>query len=44
MRNIELNSPIYRSFIVFDHLASMIDNASRNEKQSTYPPLQHSSC
>lgn len=37
MRNIDL-SPLYRSFIGFDHLASMIDSASRNEKQSTYPP------
>lgn len=37
MRNIDL-TPLYRSFIGFDHLASMIDNASRNEKQSTYPP------
>jgi molecular chaperone IbpA len=37
MRNIDL-SPLYRSFIGFDHLASMIDSASQNEKQSTYPP------
>jgi molecular chaperone IbpA len=37
MRNIDL-SPLYRSFIGFDHLASMMDTASRNEKQSTYPP------
>ncbi|WP_416308058.1 Hsp20 family protein [Neptunicella sp. SCSIO 80796] len=37
MRNIDL-SPLYRSFIGFDHLASMIDSASRNEKQTTYPP------
>jgi len=37
MRNIDL-SPLYRSFIGFDHLASMIDSASRNEKQSAYPP------
>jgi molecular chaperone IbpA len=37
MRNIDL-SPLYRSFIGFDHLASMIDTASRNDKQSTYPP------
>ncbi|WP_438863583.1 Hsp20 family protein [Neptunicella sp.] len=37
MRNIDL-SPLYRSFIGFDHLASMIDNASRNEKQTSYPP------
>lgn len=37
MRNIDL-SPLYRSFIGFDHLASMIDTASRNEKQTSYPP------
>jgi molecular chaperone IbpA len=37
MRNIDL-SPLYRSFIGFDHLATMIDTASRNEKQSSYPP------
>lgn len=37
MRNIDL-SPLYRSFIGFDHLASMIDAASRNEKQTSYPP------
>lgn len=37
MRSIDL-SPLYRSFIGFDHLASMIDAASRNEKQAGYPP------
>ncbi len=37
MRNIDL-SPLYRSFIGFDHLASLADTASRTEKQSTYPP------
>ncbi|MFC6439581.1 Hsp20 family protein [Bowmanella sp. JS7-9] len=37
MRNIDL-TPLYRSFIGFDHLASLIDNASRNEKQPAYPP------
>ncbi len=37
MRTIDL-SPLYRSFIGFDHLASMIDAASRNEKQNSYPP------
>ena len=31
-------SPLYRSFIGFDHLAGLIDQASRSEKQSTYPP------
>lgn len=37
MRTIDL-SPLYRSFIGFDHLATMIDAASRNEKQAGYPP------
>jgi molecular chaperone IbpA len=37
MRNIDL-SPLYRSFIGFDHLASMIDAASQHEKQAGYPP------
>ncbi|GAB3022511.1 Hsp20 family protein [Bowmanella dokdonensis] len=37
MRNIDL-SPLYRSFIGFDHLASMLDAASQNEKQPSYPP------
>lgn len=37
MRTIDL-SPLYRSFIGFDHLATMIDAATRNEKQATYPP------
>jgi molecular chaperone IbpA len=37
MRTIDL-SPLYRSFIGSDHLASMIDTASRQEKQNTYPP------
>lgn len=37
MRTIDL-SPLYRSFIGFDHLATMIDAASRNEKQASYPP------
>ena len=31
-------SPLYRSFIGFDHLAGLIDKASRQEKQSSYPP------
>ncbi|MAG76586.1 MAG: heat-shock protein [Colwelliaceae bacterium] len=31
-------SPLYRSFIGFDHLAGLIDKAARNEKQSSYPP------
>ena len=33
----ELN-PLYRSFIGFDHLASLIDKASQAEKQPAYPP------
>jgi len=37
MRNIDL-SPLYRSFIGSDHLASLVDAAARSEKQSTYPP------
>lgn len=37
MRTIDL-SPLYRSFIGSDHLASLIDAATRSEKQSTYPP------
>ncbi|WP_018692881.1 Hsp20 family protein [Algicola sagamiensis] len=37
MRNLDL-TPLYRSFIGFDHLASLMDAASRNEKQPTYPP------
>jgi molecular chaperone IbpA len=31
-------SPLYRSFIGFDHLAGLIEKASRSDKQSTYPP------
>ena len=31
-------SPLYRSFIGADHLAELIDKASRTDKQSTYPP------
>jgi molecular chaperone IbpA len=37
MRTIDL-SPLYRSFIGSDHLASMIDTANRQEKQASYPP------
>lgn len=32
-------SPLYRSFIGFDHLAGLIDKASRSDKQSSYPPF-----
>jgi molecular chaperone IbpA len=38
MRTSKDFSPLYRSFIGFDHLASLIDQASSAEKQSTYPP------
>lgn len=31
-------SPLYRSFIGFDHLAGLMDKASRAEKQPSYPP------
>jgi molecular chaperone IbpA len=37
MRNIDL-SPLYRSFIGFDHLASLADAANKNEKHNSYPP------
>ena len=38
MRNTTDFSPLYRSFIGFDHLASLIDKASQPGKQSSYPP------
>lgn len=37
MRTIDL-SPLYRSFIGSDRLATFIDNATRFENQSTFPP------
>lgn len=37
MPSIDL-TPLYRSFIGSDHLATLIDAANRAEKQSTYPP------
>ncbi len=37
MRNVDF-TPLYRSFIGFDHLASLLDNASRSEKSAGYPP------
>ena len=37
MRTIDL-SPLYRSFIGFDHLASLLDSANRNDKSAGYPP------
>lgn len=38
MRTSKDFSPLYRSFIGFDHLANLIDKASQSEKQSSYPP------
>ncbi|SET55694.1 Hsp20 family protein [Thalassotalea agarivorans] len=38
MRTMTDFSPLYRSFIGFDHLAGLIDKASRADKQSSYPP------
>lgn len=37
MRNVDL-SPLYRSFIGFDHLASLLDSANRPDKSNGYPP------
>ncbi|MCF6439795.1 Hsp20 family protein [Pseudoalteromonas luteoviolacea] len=38
MRTVDL-SPLYRSFIGFDHLATLMDSAQRSsEKQSGFPP------
>ncbi|KZN45439.1 Hsp20 family protein [Pseudoalteromonas luteoviolacea] len=37
MRNVDL-TPLYRSFIGFDHLASLMDRAAHNGKQASYPP------
>ena len=37
MCNFDL-SPLYRSAIGFDRLANMLDAASRNEQQPSYPP------
>ena len=31
-------SPLYRSFIGFDHLASLMDAAARTDKQPSFPP------
>ncbi|MCJ8318450.1 MAG: Hsp20 family protein [Colwellia sp.] len=38
MRTSKDFSPLYRSFIGFDHLANLIDKASQSDKQSSYPP------
>jgi molecular chaperone IbpA len=37
MREFDL-SPLYRSAIGFDRLANMLDNASRNDNQPSFPP------
>lgn len=37
MRNVDL-TPLYRSFIGLDHLASMVKKAAVHENQSSYPP------
>lgn len=37
MREFDL-TPLYRSAIGFDRLANMLDNASRNDNQPSYPP------
>jgi molecular chaperone IbpA len=37
MRNTDL-SPLYRSFIGFDHLASLMDAANRSDKSNGFPP------
>jgi molecular chaperone IbpA len=37
MRTVDL-SPLYRSFIGFDQLASLMDAAARSDKQPSFPP------
>ena len=37
MRNVDY-SPLYRNFIGFDHLASLLDSANRPDKSGGYPP------
>ena len=37
MRTVDL-SPLYRSFIGIDHLASLMDAAARTDKQPSFPP------
>ncbi len=37
MRNVDL-TPLYRSFVGLDRLASMMDHAARQDKQASYPP------
>jgi len=37
MRTLDL-SPLFRSSIGFDHIAAMLDTASRTEQNSGYPP------
>ncbi|NYR13804.1 MULTISPECIES: Hsp20 family protein, partial [Pseudoalteromonas] len=36
-RTVDL-SPLYRSFIGFDHLASLMDAAASSDKQPSFPP------
>ncbi|WP_026052569.1 Hsp20 family protein [Gayadomonas joobiniege] len=37
MKNLDF-TPLYRSFIGFDHLANLMDSAARTEKAAGYPP------
>ena len=37
MRTVDL-SPLYRSFIGFEHLASLMDAAASTDKQPSFPP------
>ena len=37
MRTVDL-SPLYRSFIGFEHLASLMDAAANTDKQPSFPP------
>ena len=40
MSTIDL-TPLYRTMVGFDRMASMIDNASRLDGAQGYPPLQY---
>ena len=42
MRTVDL-SPLYRSFIGFDHLASLMDAAARTDKRAKFSSIQHRS-
>lgn len=37
MKNLDF-TPLYRSFIGFDHLANLMDSAARTDKSAGYPP------